>query len=156
MKRIILVAFCLLSSIGIIKAQEERNALVIWHADNTQTRLELSTRPQVTFSTDSVNVVSTSVSLKYAMSDVLRFSYAKVPSGIQSTNSDLTLRMNGENIYFVGVNSTDKIKLYSLDGKQMPLNLQPTSIGLCMPLSGLPSGVYLVNVNGRTSKFIKR
>ena len=131
--------------------------LVLWHSDGSQTRVELYTRPQVKISTDSVWVTSPVATLKYACSDVLRFTYENVPTGISSVQQKAKdFQVSNGRIYFSGKAKSSQVHLYSIDGKEQPINVTVTDEGLCMPLSQVQSGTYLLNVNGKTCKFEKK
>lgn len=156
MKKLVLLVLSLLPLASLSYGQSNQSALIVNHKDGTQTRVELSTRPNVTFQNDSVNIASTSVTLKYAVADVARFTYENVGSGILSTKNDATYRMDGDNLYFTGIATADKISLYTAEGKLLPVKLLSSASGFCLSISGLPSGIYLLKVNGRTAKIVKK
>lgn len=156
MNKIVIAVIGLLSLASLAQAQSNQSALVVNHKDGTQTRIELATRPKVSFVTDSVNIVSSTVTLKYAVADVAFFNYVNAGSGILSAKNDATYRLDGDNLYFSGVSSSEKIILYTTDGKRLSAKLMSVESGFCLSLSGLPSGIYLLSVNGRTTKIIKK
>lgn len=155
MKKIILAACCL-SVFTSLSAQSNQPALVLWHTDGSKTRIELNDKPNVTFLKDSMNVVATSVSFSYAVKDVPRFSYENVASGFTNNLSDASFRIIGENVYFYGVTDKKNIALYSIDGKLQNIQLDGVSFGFVLHISQLPTGVYLLKVNNRITKIIKR
>ena len=46
--------------------------------------------------------------------------------------------------------------IYAVNGIRVPVSLQHSGSSAILPLSTIPSGVYVLSVNGRTSKFTKR
>lgn len=149
---------------------QEQSTLVIWHADGTKTRVELSKKPEIYFSNhywdgekyqDEKSVFfylsSEELDLRYPATNVLKFTYEKTPStDINAPQDGTTYRKEGERIYFDESVTPDKIALYSSNGVKVPVQIQQTERGFSLSLSGIPSGVYMLSVNGKTSKFVKK
>ena len=126
--------------------------LVLHHADGTTTDVELLTQPQVKFQNDKVLITSTVLKMEYPKEDVLTFTFKGKSTGIKGINSNL--KVSNENV-FHGVKSSEKIAVYNLKGVRVPVKIQQHGDNATLPLSSIPSGVYLLNVNGKTSKFTK-
>lgn len=131
-------------------------SLMLWHSDGTTTEVELYTLPQVKFEGDKVLVISMVLNLEYDKSNVIRFTYKGKESGISvpKTNSDMEQK-DGQ-IIFHDVTSSDKVSVYKPNGIRVPVQLSFHGNMAVLSLSSVPSGVYLLNVNGRTSKFTKK
>ena len=155
MKKIPLLITFLLAGTSFLKAQHAESALIVWRADGTKDRIELSTKPQVTFTTDSMSIVSSSVTLKCLVADVIRITYDK-PSGLNEEHSEYSFGMTDEELIFRGTDTAGQIHLYTLDGKQLPISLLQKAGGYTLPIGNLPKGMYLLIVNGKTYKFIKK
>ncbi len=140
---------------SIVHAQKN-STLVLWHADGTQTRIELFKKPQVTFDGDMICFNSPILNVQYPASDVLKFTYEGLTTAINSPQAAVSYRQDGERILFDSSVKPSSIALYTADGARVPVSLQPTSQGAVLSLSGIPSGVYFLSVNGKTSKFMKR
>lgn len=135
---------------------QEQSTLVIWHADGTKTRVALYTRPQVTFSEETVSFKSSVLNLQYPASNVLKFTYEGTPAtSINTPKEEILYRQDGEFLCFDPSVSTDKVCLYTSGGVRVPIQVQQTERGLSLSLSSIPSGVYLLSVDGKTSKFVK-
>lgn len=130
--------------------------LVITHADGTTTSYELFTRPCINFVGDSVKITSPTVSAEYYAKDVLSFSYKMPTTSIEKTSTGSSLSVDGEYLIFGGKNKTANVKVYSSNGTEETAKFSSSTDGLRLRLSSLRKGIYLINANGRTFKFIKR
>ena len=131
-------------------------ALVMWHPDGSTTDVELYTQPQVLFQNDSVFVTSPVADLKYAASDVLRFTYKGNGTGIESPKMERNVTQENGQLVFNGVENMDDIALYTIDGMRVPVRLLQGDGNVFLPLNSIPKGMYVLNVNGKTSKFTKK
>ena len=151
-RNILLIGFALFTSLQA-KA-DEVETLHIWMADGTETTVQLYTRPQIIFGSDVVRVTSPVQSLEFPASDVVRFTYSGIPiaTDVNCIQDEASYRQEGENLYFSGQLTPDKILLYSSDGKLLPVNIRQAGSRLCLSLLGIPQGIYILSVNGKTSK----
>ena len=151
--RTISALLCLMSLLGIRQATAQ--TLVLWHADGTQTDVQLYTQPQVTFQDDKVLITSTVLNMEYPKESILRFTYKGGSTGISSPAAKANYSQQGDQLVFHGVNADDKVAVYTANGIRVPVTVTRSGDAATLPLSAIPSGVYLLNVNGRTSKFTK-
>ena len=152
MKRKRLMFLALLLVATGLRAQ----TLVLHHADGTTTDVELYTQPQVKFQDDKVVITSTVLNMEYPKSDVLRFTYKGSSLGVSSPAAQASVSQENGNLVFHGVKAIEKIAVYTASGIRVPVRLTRHGDSATLPLSAIPSGVYLLSVNGRTSKFTKR
>ena len=145
---------CLLTLLGVSTAKSQ--TLVLWHANGTTTDVELYTQPQVKFQDDKVLITSTVLDMEYPKQDVLRFTYKGGTLGISKPNGKADVSQENGQLVFHGIKPSDKIAVYNTKGIRIPMQLHYSGSSATLPLSAIPSGVYLLNVNGRTSKFTKR
>ena len=152
-KSILLMLFALLCPIA---SMAQGNApLVLWHADGTTTDVALYLMPKVEFSGDKVRITSTVLDMEYPKENILRFSYKGSGTGISTPNAEADCSRKGDRLVFHGVTSRDKVAVYTVNGFRVPLSLTVTPDGLSLPLSSIPQGVYVLSVNGKTSKFTR-
>jgi len=59
-------------------------------------------------------------------------------------------------LIFHNIKPTDKIAIYNLKGILIPAHIERNGSSAILPLNAIPSGVYVLSVNGRTSKFTKK
>jgi len=139
-----------------LNASAQNNAtLVLWHADGTTTDVALYLKPRVVFDGDLVRITSTVLDMEYPKSNILRFSYTGKGSSISNPQSEASFTREGDRLIFHGIGSTDKVAVYNSDGIRVPVQLSATSDGLTLSISSIPQGVYVLSVNGKTSKFVR-
>ena len=148
------ITVLLLIILGSMKVHAQ--TLVLWHSDGTTTDVELFTQPNVRFVKDKVLVTSSVVNLEYDEKDVIRFTYKGKSTGITSPLPDSDYSQENGQIVFHNVKATDKIALYKANGIRVPARLSLQGNSATLSLSSIPSGIYLLNINGHTSKFTKK
>ena len=153
MKKLLFLFFVMLSA-GNSDLQAQ--TLVLHHSDGTTTDVELYTQPQVKFQNDKVLITSTVLDMEYSKSDVLKFTYKGGTLGIYSPKEQADYSQENGQLVFHGIKSTDKLAVYAVNGIRVPVRLQHSGSSATLSLSSIPSGVYVLSVNGRTSKFTKR
>ena len=137
-------------------AQSESSMLVLWHADGTTTEIALFKKPQILFATDKILITSQVLNLEYDAADVVRFTYKGVATSFESLNTEPCYEYRDEGIVFNGIKDTDKVVIYNAAGIRIPVRLKKTNGGQFLQLSSLPVGVYILNVNGKSTKFTKK
>ncbi len=145
---------CLLVLMGVSKVSAQ--TLVLHHADKTTTDVDLYLQPRVAFQGDKLLITSTILNLEFPKDNVLRFTYGGRSTGISNPKGKVSYSEDNGKIVFHGIRSKDKIAVYTLKGIRVPVNITFSGSDATLPVSAIPSGVYLLNVNGRTSKFTKR
>lgn len=152
--KLILLTVCLFVLKGISNVSAQ--SLVLHHANGTTTDVELYKMPQVKFQDDKVLITSTVLDMEFSKFDVLKFTYKGGASGITSPSVKASYTQEDGRIVFHGINATDKLVVYALNGIRVPVNFQRSGSYASLPLASIPSGVYVLSINGRTSKFTKR
>lgn len=152
-KRII-VAFFLFSIIRIQAVTAQ--TLVLWHSNSNSTEVELYTQPRIEFVNDKVLVTSPVVNLEYDKNDVIRFTYKGKSTGISLPTKDSDFDQKDDHIIFHDIKSADKVAVYKVNGIRVPIQLSIQGKDAVLSIASIPSGVYLLSVNGRTSKFTKK
>lgn len=145
---------CLLALIGISSTNAQ--TLVLHHANGTTTDVQLYTMPQVKFEGDKVLITSTVLDMEYPKTDVLRFTYKGGTLAISSPKDKANVSQENGQLIFYGIKSSDKIAVYTANGIRIPTRITRSGSTATLPLNAIPSGVYMLSVNGRTSKFTKR
>ena len=153
MKKLV-IAFLTLAtaSVSSLRAQ----TLVLHHADGTTTDVELYTQPRIEFQNDRVLITSPVLSMEYPKQDVLRFTYkGSVITAIEQPRAEADYTRDAGQLVFHGIKQVDKVAVYTANGIRVPVNITRRGSDVSLPLSQIPQGVYLLSVNGRTSKFTK-
>ena len=143
MKRLLLLM--LLAGSYITMQADQVQALIVQLKNGSQTAFFLKDKPQVKFDGTNLKVTSTVGDTSFALSDVLRFTYAKKdPTGIGDVLVISQLKANGD------------VSVYALDGKLLR-QLKASHAGTYrLNLSELPAGLYLVKADNVTYKIVKR
>ena len=132
--------------------------LRLWFADGTTRTVFLYTRPKVTFEGDQVVITSSVATMSYPASDVLRFTYGTEPLPTEASSPTVgdTFHQNGEQILFDAKVKASDVQLFTEDGKRLKAKATIVNGRPTLSLTSLPAGVYLLKVNGRTSKILKK
>lgn len=129
--------------------------LVMWHADGTTTDIELSILPRITFVDDKVILQASELQMEIDEKDLLRFTYKSSESSeIAVLHQETPYTQQDMNLIFHST-STDKVAVYKTNGARVPVHLEQRGNDLVLSMMGLPSGVYLLKVNGRTAKILR-
>ena len=145
-------AFLLLQTAA--KAQVQ--TLVLHHVDGKTTEVELYTMPRIQLTADKMTITSQGVvSQEFDKTDVVRFTYKSVDTGIRAPKPEMAYRIDEDRVTFHGVPEANAVKVYNVGGVQIPVSLQVIGSDAILPLTQLPQGVYLVTITGRTLKFIR-
>ena len=140
-------------------SQPKFETLVLWHANGKTTEISLSKKPRVTFSADKVLVKGSGINFEYSANDIIKFTYKKedVVNDIDAPNNEVNFFRDEEHIVFNGIKSTDEVALYKLNGSRIPVQLIHSDDNkVTLSLSGIPSGIYILKVNGKTTKITKQ
>jgi len=135
--------------------QASAQTLVLHHPGGTTTDVELYTQPRVEFVGDKVLITSTVLNMEYPKDQVLRFTYKGGSLGVTAPKTEADMSRDGDRLVFHNVKGTDQVAVYTANGIRVPVRLQRSGNTAMLPLSQIPTGVYLLSVNGRTSKFTK-
>lgn len=153
--RRLLTLFLVLLSYSLQSTAQNNATLVLWHSDGTTTDVELYLKPRVEFTGDKVRISSTVLNMEYPKNDILRFTYKGQGTAITAPRTEANYSQDGDRLVFHSINSADKVAVYTSDGIRVPVRLTTTINGLALPLSSIPQGVYILSVNGKSSKFVR-
>ena len=148
----ILILLLVISCSSMAHAQ----TLVLWHADGTTTDIELFTKPLVRFDSNKFLVTSSVLDIEYDAKDVLRFTYKGKSTQISDLKTTAKYTQKDGRVIIHGISATDKIALYKANGVRVPVHIFVSGSDAILSLEAIPSGVYLLSVNGKTSKFTKQ
>ena len=134
----------------------EAQVLVLHHTNGKTTDIELSTQPQITFHNDKVLITSGVLNMEFPEEDVLTFTFRGGSLGINNPKVNVDYSKEDGQIVFHGIKPSENIAVYNMKGIRIPVKIQRSCDSATLLLSSIPSGVYLFNVNGKTSKFTKQ
>lgn len=136
----------------------ERVMLNIHLSNGTVQSVELYTRPQVRFDGDRVVFSSPVANFSYEAQQVLTFTYSggSLPTKVVDPKSQELFKQNDERIIFDAKVTASSIKLISEDGKLVRVDVTSLNGHPSISLKEIPKGVYVLSVDGQTSKIIKK
>lgn len=138
-----------------LTASAQTQVLVLHHKDNTTTDVELYTKPAITFEGDKMLINSSVLHMELKLGDVVRFSYKEKSTNIEHSETDATYTQQNGLIVFNGIQDASKITVYKSDGTRMPVRFSNYNGQLGFSLSSLPTGVYILSINGKTAKIVR-
>jgi len=134
--------------------------MVVDFTDGSEMTFALAKQPVITFAEQIVRVKVGSRSSEFEMSDVANFHFKEDPSYIRSprVDEDLKLSWQGEDLIVISNSTPDAvIRLYGIDGTMYPNRVNTSGDRIEVPLSALPKGIYLLNINNtRTLKIYRK
>ena len=136
-------------------ASAQTQVLVLHHKDNTTTDVELYTTPAITFEGDKMLINSSVLHMELKVGDVVRFTYKEKSTSIEHPETDATYTQQNGLIVFNGIQDASKITVYKSDGTRVPVRFSNFEGQLGFPLSSLPTGVYILSINGKTAKIVR-
>lgn len=139
-----------------VAADAQAQILVLWHADGTTTDVDLNSEPKVTFTDNTLQIRSYILDMEYPAEEIVRFTFKGHGTGIATPKDNAGYQQQDGRIVFHHVTASDNIAIYRPDGIRIPVCLTFDGSGAVLPLSSLPKGTYVLSVNGRTSKFIRK
>jgi hypothetical protein len=94
--------------------------------------------------------------MEYAAEEIVRFTYKITGTGIDVLKDDTDYLQHEDRIVFHHITASDRVVIYRPDGIRIPVCLIGEGDNTILPLSSLSQGTYIISVNGRTSKFIRK
>lgn len=139
-------------------AQAAGPQLVVWLKGGEKAYFDLAKLPETSFADGLLTIKSSTSTVSYQLTNVLRFTYENVKStGIEELPSAYSVKISelGESITFRNLKSGTIVKLYSLGGMLLEQHAAKDSEPLTITLKNYPSGVYVVKAANETIKMLK-
>lgn len=155
MRKVVLLLFFSLLS-GFIYAQEQRT-LCLSMRDGSSVSFFLNEKPKMTFVADSVKIVSSASQAKVKRSDVLDIKFKmEASNSIEDVCENGTVEIGSEFIRVENMRPDGVVNVYSVDGRVVVSGKADGNGSAVIGLHSIPSGIYLLNYNDITIKFIRR
>ena len=147
--------------ISMVQAQNEYSTIVVETRSGTTLELSLRQKPEVIVSEKEFIISCGDNVTSYLHEEVRKFYFKPyTPTEIERTTNEQVIRieyLDDSKIVISGITEAEKVCLYTLNGQN--IDFQPINNGdrLTIPLSSLPSGTYILNIDNRQSfKILKR
>lgn len=132
--------------------------LILSLKDGNEVEFALSDHPKITFSETEIWITCKGIEVSFDLDNFNYYWFYPTPNtGIIDLPSDESLfSLEGESLLFPSLKANSTVTIYSTNGQ---LVFQKTVLQdgeYAFPISALQTGIYLINVNGSTYKFMKR
>ncbi|MCM1504213.1 MAG: T9SS type A sorting domain-containing protein [Muribaculum sp.] len=151
----------LFAAIGILAiampvcADETPTALIISMTDGNRQTVELSECPVVKIEGENLVVKGSGTEINLELNKVKDFTYGSA-SGITVPGSSDTFVRQGDNLIVSSDGQPLDVVLTSVNGIILKAQTVASGESLTLSLTDLVTGVYIVTVNGVSSKIVKR
>ena len=136
MKRLLLLLAVVCTTLS---AQSQAKSLFITFNDGSKAEFAMADNPAITMTDGTMTIVTAGNTLNYELWRVKQFTFG-TSTGIKEIGSP------------AGIMVSDRpVSIYTLDGKAVSVPMVQGKAHLDL----LPSGLYIININGNTLKYMK-
>ncbi|MCH4156008.1 MAG: T9SS type A sorting domain-containing protein [Muribaculaceae bacterium] len=154
MKRKLVIILMLMIGSAMAAVAQEFTTLVIQMKDGSSTKVQMLQQPKITFSGDTLIIKTMGTKLEIPRSKVKRFNYID-ESGVDGVKTSAAkFSQHGDRLIFTGLPTGSLIAVYGIDGRLMREAEAAGSYEIS--LSELAAGIYVVSVNGASTKITIR
>lgn len=155
------IAFLLVSAIQARVAESSDELVLELRTEEGIRTFELSDKPEITFSENSIFVFSGDFVTSFHYSDIenIHFVINGVTDveAVQIEQNTIAVRFtDGVTFVVEGVNEGENAAVYALSGMMMPLYAERSGNRLVVHLDAYPHGTYIVRIANQSYKIIKR
>ena len=150
----------LLFTFSALTFAQKKDVLGIFMKDGTTVYFLLAEKPLITFENSDVKVVSSTDEAVLVRSQVDRFEFvADVPTDVEDVQEEVErekFELTRNAIHLSGLTPGCKVQLFSIGGQSILATAANENGAVTISIDSLPAGIYLVNYNEITIKFIKQ
>lgn len=150
----------LLFTFSALTFAQKKDVLGIFMKDGTSVYFLLAEKPLITFENSDVKVVSSTDEAVLVRSQVDRFEFvADVPTDVEDVQEEVErekFELTRNAIHLSGLTPGCKVQLFSIGGQSILATAANENGAVTISIDSLPAGIYLVNYNEITIKFIKQ
>ena len=133
--------------------QREIMQLVIWSKDGSKVAYALEDKPVLTFADGYLHIKTRKAKVSYAIDKLLRFTHEKTSvRSLAHLKTNKSFELTNEGLIFPALPVNSKVSVLAKGGKVVLEKTVGTSGEYALPFSDLPSGEYVVRVNGQCYK----
>ena len=156
-----LLMMAILYLVGSAYAVSQVATIVLYTKDGKKAFYSLNERPKVEYSDDCVVLSTSSTLVEYSLTNLHKLVFED--EYIVTRIDELALEEKKENVHleedFVvlsGLDNKDIVTIYTLTGLKLQSYPVVGDGTVCLPLSSLPYGTYVVKANSITFKLLKK
>ena len=150
----------LLLTFSALTFAQKKDVLGIFMKDGTSVYFLLEEKPLITFENSDVKVVSSTDEAILERAQVDRFEFVdEVPTAIEEVEEEIArekFELTRNAIHLSGMAPGCKVQLFSISGQSILATSANGDGTATITIDSLPAGIYLVNYNENTIKFIKQ
>lgn len=140
---------------SLVSHAESYEGILVTMVDGTTTTISFDKNPVIKLQPEKLVVQTDIATTEFDRSKVTRFNYVTDLSGVEGIDrSAVSIRNNGSMLYLSNLPVGSDIEVYSTDGKLLE-SVRATG-NHTIEIAGLPSGIYIVSVNGVSTKITKQ
>ena len=140
-------------------AQSDSPKLVVWQKNGDKVVFDLDKLPETTFGGGVLTIKTTTATVSYQLSNILRYTYENVKeTGVETLPADRSIKINerGDEVVFRNLKPGTMVSLYDLRGQLLEQRKAESLNPLTISVQNRPCGVYIVKSDNETIKLMKR
>lgn len=157
---LLVVCFSFAANAAAFTVATPKYKLVLWEKSGLTTDFLLENGVTITFSDGNLVLTNDVADITdFDLDGIWKWTYVDISdhsSGIQSISSDYSVQFGGDMIVFRNLKAGSNISLYAVNGILLMNKTIANDGDYTFQLSNLSQGVYVVNVNGKTYKIVKK
>ena len=139
---------------GVQIAHAEDATIIIKQIDGNETVIELVTNPIITFDGDNMVVTNDHTRILFPIDSIREYTVSNADTGIK-TVSTTPLFDNGK-IKFNSLAKGTHINIYTVDGRLTRRYYVDDTGLICIDLTSLPQGLFIINAQNNKIKIINK
>ena len=160
LKKLLYVFILLFLEDMYVSAQNMVPAIIVELSSGKKVEFLLADKPKIVFDGQTIKLTANGIYIEYTPTE-----FVKVSTGeIQSNDSGIeeliphheNIVVEAEFICLKGFNSGDTVRIYSVEGNLTALYQISTNGSISIPISTLPSDVFIIKTNKQSIKMIKK
>lgn len=137
--------------LGVMIHAQEYESITMTMVNGVTTTVVLSGEPTIKFIDDKLVITTQDATAEFDRQEIMQLNY-NVVAGIENVNIDnISVVNNGEALIFSNLLDNSHIMVFDLSGRLLKSDRSLGS-SFVLPFSGLSNGIYIVNVNGVSTK----
>lgn len=162
MRKILLSWMLALTATVVVQAQNEYSTLVVETQSGTTLEVSLREKPQVHVTDKEFVITCGSEVTGYVHDEVRKFYFKPYDpkTAVEAPVAANTIRiawLDESKVTVSGISETDKVRMYTLDGRSVVAETLVSEEVITVSLGGLAPGTYILNIDNKQSfKLLKR
>lgn len=141
----------LMMMLGVIIHAQEYESVTMTMVNGVTTTVKLSGEPTIKFVDDKLIITTKEATAEFDRQEIMQLNY-NVVAGVENINHDsISVVNNGEALIFENLPANSRIMVYDLSGRLLKSYIADSYI-FELPFSSFFKGIYIVRVNGVSTK----